>query len=105
MIFFEFYHFIVPMKTLEAKYPGGLDYFKKDIPNGTYKDDGQLASVRFLTLEEVNTFVDLVAKKGLHFHRMDFYSDDFAVFTTLGLWWTTKWLNYNIAVCTFNEVQ
>lgn len=103
MLFFESYHFIVPLKILELKYPGGLEHFKRDIPNLTYNDDGQLATARFLRLEEINEFVDLVAKKGLHFHKMDFYSDDFTVFTNLGIWWQAKWLYYNVSVCHYNE--
>lgn len=105
MIHFEFYNFIVPIKTLDKKYPGKLKYFIKDVPNNTYTDDGQLASVRFLSLNEANEFVDLVAKKGLHFHRMDFMSDDFTVCTSLGMWWNVNWLNYHIGICSYNELE
>jgi hypothetical protein len=103
MIFFEFYHLIIRKETLEAKYPGGLKHFIKDVPNGTYTDDTELASARFLKLDDINAFVDLLAKKGLHFHREEFYSTDFAVFTGMGQWWTTDWLHYNTAVCFLNE--
>nr|WP_294895041.1 hypothetical protein [uncultured Pedobacter sp.] len=103
MIFFESYHFIVPLKLLEAKYPGGLEYFKKDVPNTTYFDDGQIATVRFLLREEINEFVDLVARKGLHFQRQEFYSDDFTVFTPVGAWWKLKNLVSDIIYCHLNE--
>ena len=103
MIFFEFYQIIVPKKTIEAKYAGGLQHFIKDVTNGTYTYDAQLASSRFLKLDDINAFVDLLAKKGLHFHRQEFYSDDFAVFTALGPWWKNEWLHFNLAICSFNE--
>lgn len=103
MIFFEFYQFIVPKAVLIEKYPGGLVFFKADIPNTTYKEDAELVNVRFLTLEEMNDFVNEVARKGLHFHKLEFFSDDFAVFTPLGPWWDCKWLHFNIALCSFNN--
>lgn len=103
MIFFEFYQIIVPKKVLLAKYPGGIEHFIKDIPNGTYKDDADLASARFIKLDDINAFVDLIAQKGLYFHRQEFYSDDFAVFTELGPWWNVDWLLYNTAVCFLKE--
>ncbi|MFD1629996.1 hypothetical protein [Pseudopedobacter beijingensis] len=103
MILFEFYQFIVSKKVLEQKYPGGLEYFKKDIPNGTYVEDGHLASARFLKLEDINEFVDLVARKGLHFHRQEFYSNDFSVFTAVGPWWPCEWLSFNTMICALKE--
>lgn len=63
MIFFESYHFIVPLKLLESKYPGGLEYFKKDVPNSTYKDDGQIATVRFLLREKSTSLLIWSLKK------------------------------------------
>ena len=103
MIFFEFYQFVVPKAVLEAKYAGGLQHFINDIPNGTYTEDSNLASARFLKLDDINAFVELVAKKGLHFHRMEFYSDDFSVFTAVGPWWTPERLLFNSSVCLLNE--
>ncbi|MFD1629685.1 hypothetical protein [Pseudopedobacter beijingensis] len=103
MIFFEFYQLIVPKQILETKYPGGLEHFIKDIPNGTYTEDARLASARFLKLEEINAFVDLLAGKGLHFHRPEFYSNDFTVFTATGAWWKADWLNANAMICFLKE--
>ena len=103
MIFFEFYQFIVPKVILINKYPGGLIFFKADLPNTTYTEDTDIVCVRFLTFEQMNEFVNEVARKGLHFHKEDFYSDDFMVFTTLGPWWNCKWLHFNIHMCSFNN--
>ena len=105
MIHFEFYNFIVPIKTINEKYSGQLTYFMKDVANGTYTDDGELASVRFLHLEEINDFIDLVIRRGLHFHVMERYSTDFAICTCTGLWWKVNWLIFNIAVCFYKHVQ
>jgi len=103
MILSEFYQFVVPKRVLEQKYPGGLEHFKKDIPNLTYSEDGELASARFLKLDEINSFVDLVARKGLHFHRMEFYSNDFCVFTAVGPWWLSEWLGFNNMACLLKQ--
>jgi len=105
MIHFEFYNFIAPIKTIQEKYPGRLLQFVKDVPNPTFIDDGQLVSVRFLHAEDINNFIELVAKKGLHFHKMDFYSHDFTVCTSLGMWWKVKWLNYMVGFCSYNELN
>ncbi|HEY1194783.1 hypothetical protein [Flavobacterium sp.] len=45
----------------------------------------------------------MVAKKGLHFQRQDFYSDDFTVFTPVGAWWKLKNLVSDIIYCHLNE--
>ncbi|WP_245546819.1 hypothetical protein [Pseudopedobacter saltans] len=94
---------MVPKAVLEAKYAGGLQHFINDIPNGTYAENSNLASARFLKLDDINAFVELVAKKGLHFHRMEFYSDDFTVFTAVGPWWLSEWLSFNTILCLLKE--
>lgn len=103
MIFFESYHFIVPIELIKTKYPGGLEHFKKDVPNETYQDDGQLATVRFLFLDDIHQFIDIVAQKGLHMNRQDLFSGDFTVFTPLGAWWKLKNLVSDVVYCHLNE--
>ena len=35
--------------AVDEKYPGGMKAFEEDAPNGTFRSDGELAAVSFVT--------------------------------------------------------
>lgn len=55
--------------AIEDKYPGGLTAFKSDCPNSTFCADEYLVRIGFMTPEDVEGFVRIVAANGLaHLH-------------------------------------
>ncbi len=85
--------------VLAFKYPGGIEQFKEDLPNDSYKEDEQLASVRFLHILEMDEFLQFVKEQGLHYDKEANYSDDFAVYSFLGFWWKADWLVADLIQC------
>jgi len=95
MVYIEFYCFIIPKQLLEFKYPGGLEQFKQQVPNHTYQDDEQIATVRFVRSQDLFHFINTVEEQGLHYDDIDNYSEDFAVYSFMGFLWQCNWLQHN----------
>ncbi len=51
--------------SIDQRYPGGVNAFRRDCPNGTFCTDGRIVRVGFLTLEDVQTFLRELSKLGL----------------------------------------
>ena len=96
MIYIEFYTFIVPKQVLAFKYAGGIEQFKEHVPNHTYHEDEQLATARFVRIEELFHFINHCEELGLHFDQDANYSEDFAVFSFMGFLWPADWLQTNL---------
>ena len=60
---------IVPTSILRAKYPGGVQQYERDAPNGTYCSDGHLTRVGFMAPPDVKTFVDRLKGSDFIFHN------------------------------------
>jgi hypothetical protein len=89
--------------VLDFKYGGGIEQFKLDIPNHSYKEDDYLVSVRFLTTNETFNFISFVKDLGLHYDEKSNHSDDFALFSWIGHWWDADWLVTDIYKCWHKE--
>lgn len=96
MIHIEFYVLAVPKMLLEHKFPGGTEQFKKCIPNHSYQEDEQLATARFVRINELFHFISTIEELGLHFDGQANYSEDFAVYSCLGLLWQADWLQTDL---------
>jgi hypothetical protein len=56
---------IVRLETIEEKYPGGVDQYAEDCPNGTFCMDKDIARVGLMSPEDVDVFIDNLELLGL----------------------------------------
>jgi hypothetical protein len=56
---------IVKKPAVHEKYQGGWEAFVTDVPNGSLCADDALASISFMALEDVESYIKLLEKKGL----------------------------------------
>lgn len=56
---------IVPIDSLEARYPGGVAAYRDDCPNNSYLQDEHLTRVGFMSTTEAVRYLGQVASKGL----------------------------------------
>jgi hypothetical protein len=52
----------IRQETLEAKYPGGIEGFVRDVPNQTFCADSYLARVGFMTPVDVEGYIRQLAR-------------------------------------------
>jgi hypothetical protein len=69
---------IVRVDTVERVFPGGLDAFQASVPNTTFRSDGFLTAVGFMTPTDVEVFVLGLQREGM-VHVRDGVSVDIAV--------------------------
>ena len=65
----ESYSVVVRNSTLAAKYPGGLEVFRRDCPNNTFCADDHLSRVGFMVLQDAKAFIGDLQAKGLTPYR------------------------------------
>jgi hypothetical protein len=59
---------IVKRSSIDKYLKGGWKQFLKDIPNSTMCTDGELVRVGFMTPNQVQVYIELLASGGLQFH-------------------------------------
>jgi hypothetical protein len=63
---------VVPVKTLDALWPGGEPANRAAVPNRTYRCDGHLTAVAFMTTSDLGAWVEgPIQKHGLTYVRGD----------------------------------
>ncbi len=98
-----FYNIIIPKIILEEKYNGGIESFKKNIPNKTFQEDNELVSVGFMSPHDVEWYCSELNKNGLEYNNG--CSSDFVVFAQFfGTQWNVDWLDYDRHHCWFKGV-
>jgi len=60
---------IIRNVTLEEKYPGGVEGYRRDCPNATFYTDGAITRVGFMSREDVQQHIEPLKSLGLVFHR------------------------------------
>ncbi len=60
-----FINVLVQVAVIEAKYPGGLDAYRRDCPNRTFICDGRLTRVGFMNSVDTGRFVERLEARGL----------------------------------------
>jgi hypothetical protein len=63
-VLIEMYNVIVRIETLEQKYPGGAEAYQRECPNGTFRADEHLTRVGFMSMYDVESFVDCLEALG-----------------------------------------
>lgn len=58
---------VVRVNRIRSKFAGGLEAFKKSIPNGTFCMDSRLARVGFMNPVDVENYVAYLERNGLTF--------------------------------------
>jgi tetratricopeptide (TPR) repeat protein len=66
---------VVRNSTLAAKYPGGVEGYHRDCPNGTFCADECLSRVGFMVQSDADVFVAQLAAKGLMPYRNEAAED------------------------------
>jgi hypothetical protein len=94
----EFINLIIPKEILEEKYDGGVNKFKTDCPNKSFREDDSLVRVGFMNNNDLYNFLDLVTTNGLEYK--DESTTDFVIINTLsGLSWEVNWVEHNFCSC------
>ncbi|MGH7173961.1 MAG: tetratricopeptide repeat protein [Gemmataceae bacterium] len=71
----EGYSVLVRNSTLIAKYPGGVDGYRRDCPNNTFCADECLSRIGFMVQSDADVFVAQLAARGLMPYRNDVAED------------------------------
>ncbi len=85
---------IVDKAAVAARYPGGIDVFRRDFRidgENHHQEDGELFALVGLNVEDLD--VDRIVEAGLHFDEAAQYSNDFVVKPRYGeALWPCAWL-------------
>ncbi len=86
---------IVPVQILERKWPGGEAGYRAAAPNKTYRCDGHLAAVEFMTPGDVECWIEQTLKPaGLRFPEMGAERDVVVADSHEGLTTSCNWLDF-----------
>lgn len=90
----EFINLVVRKSTLEAKYQGGTEQFKMDLPNQSLREDDDLIRFGCMNWNDMEHFTDVLVSKGLEYKDQD--TTDFVVISSLqGALWKVDWIGFN----------
>ncbi|MCZ2149591.1 MAG: tetratricopeptide repeat protein [Bryobacterales bacterium] len=86
---------IVPVEVLKRKWPGGEASYRAAAPNKTYRCDGHLAAVEFMTPGDVECWIEQTLKPaGLRFPEMGAERDVVVADSYEGLTTPCNWLDF-----------
>lgn len=86
---------IIPVDVLERKWPGGEAGYRAAAPNKTYRCDGHLAAIEFMTPGDVDYWIDKrVRPAGLHFPEKGGERDAVVVDAHEGLTTACGWIDF-----------
>lgn len=74
-VLIELFSVVVRNSTLEARYPGGLEAYRRDCPNRTFCADEWLSRIGFMVHSDAEVFMAQLAAKGLTPSRDDAAED------------------------------
>ena len=70
-IVIEGYSVVIRNATLAARYPGGVEGYRRDCPNGSFCADEHLSRLGFMVQSDADVFVAQLAAQGAE-HRVAF---------------------------------
>lgn len=89
------YTVVVPVRTLEALWPGGEAAYRDAAPNGTYRSDGQLTGISLLSPQEVRGWCEeTLLSCGIRYLRDGHAVDVAVVDQTTGPLVPCSWLEF-----------
>ncbi len=94
----EFINLVVRKSTLEAKYVGGLEQFKLDLPNRSLREDEDLVRFGCMNWNDLEHFIDIIVDKGLEYKDQE--TTDYVVISSLkGALWKVDWIGFDQSSC------
>ena len=94
----EFINLVVLKSTLETKYQGGIEQFRKDLPNRSLREDDELVRFGCMNWNDLEYFTDIVVAKGLAYKDQE--TTDFVVISSLkGALWPVDWIGFENSAC------
>jgi len=88
---------IVPVRTLEERYPGGVNRYEVDCPNQTFCRDEYLTRIGFMGPADVEWFVDsITANSALTLLDEGVFADIAVVDSTFGPTAPCPWLEFGV---------
>ena len=91
-VLIEGYSVIVRNSTVVAKYPGGLEGYRRDCPNATFCSDAHISRIGFMVRHDADAFVAQLSARGLMPYRKDAAEDIALVCQSDGLLRPCRWL-------------
>ena len=93
-IYIELANLIIPKKTLEEKYSGGLEAFRNDLKNSTIQEDDELLSLSKMNDDEFD--LEHLLSNGISYDEALSSSKDFVIVLRYGgALWPVDWLTEN----------
>lgn len=94
----EFINLVVRKSTLEEKYQGGIEQFRKDLPNRSLREDEDLVRFGCMNWNDLKHFTDIIVAKGLEYKDQE--TKDFVVISSLkGALWEVDWIGFENSTC------
>lgn len=94
----EFINLVVRKSTLTSKYQGGVEQFRKDLPNQSLREDEELIRFGCMNWHDMEHFTDIIVAKGLEYKDQE--TQDFVVISSLkGALWEVDWIQFSENTC------
>lgn len=94
----EFINLVVRKSTLTSKYQGGVEQFRKDLPNQSLREDEELIRFGCMNWHDLEHFTDIIVAKGLEYKDQE--TKDFVVISSLqGALWQVDWIQFSENTC------
>jgi hypothetical protein len=85
---------VIRVEAIVQSYKGGLEAFSQEVPNGTLRADGELASITFMTPEDARSYVSHLEKRGLRYRDKSGALDLVVVDQITGLCAPCDWVSF-----------
>jgi len=94
----EFINLVVRKSTLKEKYQGGIEQFRKDLPNRSLREDEDLVRFGCMNWNDLGHFERIINSKGLAYKEQE--TTDYVIISSLqGALWTVDWIGFENSAC------
>ena len=94
----EFINLVVRKSTLKEKYQGGIEQFRKDLPNRSLREDEDLVRFGCMNWHDLEHFESIINSKGLAYKEQE--TTDYVVISSLqGALWEVDWIGFENSAC------
>jgi hypothetical protein len=94
----EFINLVVCKSTLASKYQGGVEQFRKDLPNQSLREDEELIRFGCMNWNDLAHFESIINSKGLAYNEQE--TTDYVIISSLqGALWTVDWIGFSANSC------
>jgi hypothetical protein len=93
-VLIEGYSVVIRLETIAEKYPGGVDQYIHDCPNGTLCMDEEIVRVGFMSAEDMNAFIRSLERLGFRCLTNGEFDEIAMVDQFVGISFPCDWLEY-----------